>query len=57
VIRDLIPYELGGCVDYERAADGVCCKLQIPARWLDRSARPVNASTVMLGSVADHQQA
>jgi len=38
VIRDLIPYELGGSVDYVLAGDGVRCKLQIPARWLDRNA-------------------
>ena len=38
VIRDVIPYELGGSVDYVLAADGVRCKMQIPARWLDRSA-------------------
>jgi PAS domain S-box-containing protein len=43
VIRDLIPYELGGRVDYVLAADGVRCKLQIPARWLDRSANQVGA--------------
>jgi PAS domain S-box-containing protein len=34
VIRDLIPYELGGAVHYEFASDGVCCNLEIPARWL-----------------------
>jgi PAS domain S-box-containing protein len=36
VIRDLIPYELGGTVDYVLAADGVRCRLEIPARWLKR---------------------
>ena len=34
VIRDLIPYELGGTVDYVLAADGVRCKVEIPAKWL-----------------------
>jgi two-component sensor histidine kinase len=34
VIRELIPYELGGTVDYILAADGVRCKLEIPAKWL-----------------------
>jgi len=34
VIRDLIPYELGGTVDYVLAADGVRCKFEIPAKWL-----------------------
>jgi PAS domain S-box-containing protein len=34
VIRDLIPYELGGTVDYELSGDGAQCRLEIPARWL-----------------------
>ena len=38
VIRNLIPYELGGAVDYELAADGARCKLQIPAKWLNAAA-------------------
>jgi PAS domain S-box-containing protein len=35
VIRHLIPYELGGTVDLVHAPDGVRCKLEIPARWLN----------------------
>jgi len=38
VIRDLIPYELGGTADYVLAADGVRCKFEIPAKWLRRRA-------------------
>lgn len=38
VIRGLIPYELGGTVDYDLAAEGVRCKLEIPAKWLRRTA-------------------
>jgi two-component sensor histidine kinase len=38
VIRDLIPYELGGAVHYEFACDGIRCKLEIPARWLSGRA-------------------
>jgi PAS domain S-box-containing protein len=34
VIRDLIPYELGGTVDYELSGEGAQCRLQIPAKWL-----------------------
>jgi PAS domain S-box-containing protein len=34
VIRDLIPYELGGKVDYQLAGDGARCRMEIPARWL-----------------------
>jgi PAS domain S-box-containing protein len=36
VIRDLIPYELGGAVSYELAREGARCMLEIPARWLRR---------------------
>ncbi|HEU0058624.1 MAG TPA: PAS domain S-box protein [Hyphomicrobiaceae bacterium] len=34
VIRDLIPYELGGEVDYQLAGDGARCRLEIPTKWL-----------------------
>jgi PAS domain S-box-containing protein len=34
VICDLIPYELGGVVDYKLARDGAVCRLEIPAKWL-----------------------
>ncbi len=34
VIRDLIPYELGGTVDYVFAPEGVRCELGIPAQWV-----------------------
>ena len=37
VIRDLIPYELGGTVDLVYARKGVCCKLEIPGHWLSNS--------------------
>jgi len=39
VIRDLIPYELGGAVDYELAPEGARCKLEIPAKWLSVHTR------------------
>jgi PAS domain S-box-containing protein len=39
VIRELIPYELGGTVDYVLAPDGVRCKLEIPASWLSTGTR------------------
>jgi PAS domain S-box-containing protein len=30
LIRDLIPYELGGTVDLTFASDGACCEIEIP---------------------------
>jgi PAS domain S-box-containing protein len=40
VIRDLIPYELGGQVDFVLAPEGVYCRLEIPAKWLSNFKRP-----------------
>jgi PAS domain S-box-containing protein len=34
VICDLIPYELGGAVDLTFAAEGVGCRIVIPANWI-----------------------
>jgi PAS domain S-box-containing protein len=34
VIKDLIPYELGGAVDLAFAADGVRCTIAIPSKWI-----------------------
>ena len=52
VIRDLVPYELGGTVELAYAPEGVRCKLEIPAHWLssrnsqgDRSAAPEVGAT------------
>jgi PAS domain S-box-containing protein len=39
VIRDLIPYELGGSVDYVLAPGGVRCRVEIPPRWLSNCLR------------------
>jgi two-component sensor histidine kinase len=44
VIRELIPFELGGTVDLIFASDGLQCRLEIPAEWLssyrERFTRP-----------------
>jgi PAS domain S-box-containing protein len=37
VIRNLVPYELGGTVDYVLVPDGIRCKIEIPARWYEMS--------------------
>ena len=34
VVRELVPYELGGSADLAHLPEGVSCKLEIPARWL-----------------------
>ena len=40
VIRDLIPFELGGTVDLVHAPQGVRCRLEIPAHWFSGSNAP-----------------
>jgi len=39
VIRDLIPYELGGEVNYELTREGARCRLEIPAKWVSSGTR------------------
>jgi len=54
VIRDLIPYELGGTVDLVFPPGGVRCRLEIPTDWLSSGSwkgRLVNGS----GSALLHQ--
>jgi PAS domain S-box-containing protein len=56
VIRDLVPYELGGTVGLKLGPDGVRCRLQIPARWLragDPSAHVLNGAGAEHGEKAD----
>jgi PAS domain S-box-containing protein len=45
VIRDLIPYELGGSVDFVLAPEGARCMLEIPAKWLSDSSRRRGAAS------------
>jgi two-component sensor histidine kinase len=35
VIREIIPYELGGVVDFVLAPEGARCRLEIPGKWLN----------------------
>ena len=39
VIRELVPYELGGTVDLVLAPEGVRCRLEIPIDWLTSDSR------------------
>ena len=40
-IRDLIPYEFGGTVDFVLAPEGVRCRLELPADWLGNDGPPL----------------
>jgi two-component sensor histidine kinase len=35
VIKELLPYELGGVVNLVFAPEGVRCRLEIPRKWLN----------------------
>jgi two-component sensor histidine kinase len=43
VIRELIPFELGGAVELVFAPDGIRCRLEIPADWVGRGSRSIEA--------------
>jgi NO-binding membrane sensor protein with MHYT domain/two-component sensor histidine kinase len=47
VIRDLIPYELGGTVDLSYAASGVRCKIEIPC---EQTTGRTRSSGLLIGS-------
>jgi len=42
VIRELLPYELGGSVDLEFAEGGVRCRLEVPADWVSGKVGPLH---------------
>ena len=42
MFKDLIPYELGGVVDFVFAPEGVRCRLEIPGKWLNKADRPLS---------------
>jgi two-component sensor histidine kinase len=44
IVRELIPFELGGTADLRFAAGGLQCRLEIPANWVRRTGRPGNGS-------------
>jgi PAS domain S-box-containing protein len=37
IIRELIPFELGGKVELVFASEGISCRLEIPAEWIGRN--------------------
>jgi PAS domain S-box-containing protein len=44
VIRDLVPYELSGSVDLVFAAEGVRCRLEIPAKWVGTTSATLQST-------------
>jgi PAS domain S-box-containing protein len=46
-IRELIPYEFGGTVDFVLAPEGVRCRLELPADWLCNDRRTFSETTAL----------
>jgi PAS domain S-box-containing protein len=45
VIRELIPFELGGAAELSFAAEGTKCRLEIPGEWFSKGRRKAERST------------
>jgi len=53
IIRELIPFELGGAVELSFAPDGTRCRLEIPGEWVNRAAEEATASGSTLAVSSD----
>jgi PAS domain S-box-containing protein len=47
VIRELIPFELGGAVELSFAPEGIRCRLEIPGEWAGRGRQKAEESGVL----------
>ena len=48
IIRELIPFELGGAVELSFASEGARCRLEIPGEWASRRAESRGEQSVGL---------
>jgi two-component system, chemotaxis family, CheB/CheR fusion protein len=53
IIRELIPFELGGAVELSFAPEGTRCRLEIPGAWASRTAE--GARIIRLSPLASDQ--
>jgi two-component sensor histidine kinase len=44
IIRELIPFELGGAVELSFAPEGTRCRLEIPGEWVSKDRRTAEAN-------------
>jgi PAS domain S-box-containing protein len=54
VVREVIPFELGGAVDLAFESDGLRCRLEIPADWVNAGSapqKPVQESDTILSHI------
>lgn len=42
IIRELIPFELGGAVELSFATQGIKCRIEVPGEWVNRTADATN---------------
>jgi two-component sensor histidine kinase len=47
VVRELIPFELGGSVDLVFGKDGLRCRMEIPADWIGTEGAASNVPQTM----------
>jgi PAS domain S-box-containing protein len=47
IIRELIPFELGGEVELSFASEGIKCRLEIPGKWASKDKRKAEESRVL----------
>jgi two-component sensor histidine kinase len=45
VVRELIPFELGGTVDLVFAVDGLECRLELPSDWVGKASASKNTTS------------
>jgi PAS domain S-box-containing protein len=47
IIRELIPFELGGTVKLTFASEGIRCRMEIPGTWVDRDSSLTEGAPVL----------
>jgi hypothetical protein len=55
-VREVIPFELGGAVDLAFESDGLRCRLEIPADWINTGnipRKPIQESDTILRHVGN----
>jgi PAS domain S-box-containing protein len=55
IIRELIPFELGGAVELSFATEGTKCRIEIPGVWAHRTADPAHVPKSSPITAMSHQ--
>jgi two-component sensor histidine kinase len=50
IIRELIPFELGGAVNLTFAPEGIRCRLEIPGKWVSSGSQLSDDTQRMLSA-------